>query len=438
MRVPFLDLAAQLETTRPDVERAVLDVIGSGRYVGGPVLESFERAMARYVGVDHAIGVSSGTDALLVSLMALDVGPGDLVVTTPYSFFATAGAVVRLGAMPVFVDIDPRTFNIDPARLADWFERETEPRSRVKAILPVHLFGQCADMAPILEVAAAHGIPVVEDAAQALGARYPGRGGKPARQQRGAPGDAGGGAGRRSGGDGNHTPGGSSGGAARGGAGGRRVGSAGVDAGRPAGSMGTLSCFSFYPTKNLGAMGDAGLVVTADAALAARVRRLRNHGGHKEYRHPEVGGNFRLDTLQAAILTAKLPYLDRWHVRRRQRAAYYDERLGVPGIELPVAAWGRDRHIYHQYVIRAPGRRDALRAHLAARRIDTMIYYPVPLHLQPCFQHLGHAPGAFPRSEDAAARSLALPIYPELTPAMQDRVIEEIATFLRREVYRRR
>lgn len=402
MRVPFLDLAAQLETTRPEVERAVLDVVASGRYIGGPVLEAFERAMADYIGVEHAVGVSSGTDALLVSLTALDVGPGDLVVTTPYSFFATAGAVARLGAIPVFVDIDPRTFNLDPARLADWFEREVERRSRVKAIVPVHLFGQCADMAPILELAAAHGIPVVEDAAQALGARYPASGG-----------------GNRSG----------AGGGGRSDAGGSRVGDAEGDGGRPSGAMGTLACFSFYPTKNLGAMGDAGLVVASDAALAERVRRLRNHGGHAAYQHPEVGGNFRLDTLQAAILAAKLPHLDGWHARRRERAAYYDEHLAVPGIELPVAAWGRERHTYHQYVIRVPERRDALRAHLAARRIDTMIYYPVPLHRQPCFHNLGHAAGAFPRSEDAAARSLALPIYPELTPAMQDRVIEEIAAF---------
>ena len=376
MRVPFLDLAAQLETTRPDIERALLDVVVSGRYVGGPVLDAFEQAVADYIGAEHAVGVSSGTDALLVSLMALDVGPGDLVVTTPYSFFATAGVVARLGATPVFVDIDPRTFTIDPACLADWFERNAERRPRVKAILPVHLFGQCADMAPILELAAAYSIPVVEDAAQALGARYPSEGGD-----------------------------------------------------RPAGGLGTLSCFSFYPTKNLGAMGDAGLVVTADADLAARVRRLRNHGGHAAYEHPEVGGNFRLDTLQAAILAAKLPRLDGWHARRRERAAHYDEHLAVPGLELPVAAWGRERHTYHQYVIRVPDRRGALRAQLAARQIDTMIYYPVPLHQQPCFHHLGHPAGAFPCSEDAAVRSLALPIYPELTPAMQDRVIEEIAAF---------
>ena len=431
MRVPFLDLAAQLETTRPDVERAVLDVIESGRYVGGPVLDAFERAMADHVGVDHAVGVSSGTDALLVSLMALDVGPGDLVVTTPYSFFATAGAVARLGATPVFVDIDPRTCNMDPARLAEWFDGEAERRSRVKAIVPVHLFGQCADMAPILELAAAYGVPIVEDAAQALGGRYPGPGGKLARQHRDASDGAGGDAGRRSWGDGNRTSGGRTGGGTHGRAGDGRVGSADVAGDRPAGSMGALSCFSFYPTKNLGAMGDAGLVVTADTELAARIRRLRNHGGHGAYRHPEVGGNFRLDTLQAAVLAAKLPYLDGWHARRRERAAYYDEHLSTSCVDLPVPVWGRERHTYHQYVILVAERRDALRAHLAARRIDTMIYYPVPLHRQPCFHHLGYPAGAFPHSEDAAARSLALPIYPELTPAMQDRVIEEIATFLR-------
>ena len=404
MRVPFLDLVAQLETTRPDVERAVLDVVASGRYVGGPLLDAFEQAMAAYIGVDHAVGVSSGTDALLVSLMALDVGPGDLVVTTPYSFFATAGAVARLGATPVFVDIDPRTFNLDPARLAEWFESETAQRTRVKAILPVHLFGQCADMAPILELAASYGIPVVEDAAQALGARYPA-------SISGSSGGAG---------SGNHS-----------GASGGRVGAAGGGAERPAGAMGTLACFSFYPTKNLGAMGDAGLVATSDASLAERVRRLRNHGGHAAYRHPAVGGNFRLDTLQAAILAAKLPHLDGWNARRRERAAYYDEHLAVPGIELPVIAWGRTQHTYHQYVIRVTDRRDALRRHLAARQIGTMIYYPVPLHRQPCFHHLGHPAGAFPQSENAASRSLALPIYPELTPAMQDRVVEETAAFYR-------
>lgn len=400
MRVPFLDLVAQLETTRPDIERAVLDVVASGRYVGGPVLDAFERTMADYVGVDHAVGVSSGTDALLVSLMALDVGPGDVVITTPYSFFATAGTVARLGATPVFIDIDPRTFNMDPARLADWFDRNAERRSRVKAIVPVHLFGQCADMAPILELATAHGIPVVEDAAQALGARYPDT--RDSGSSSGAGGDS------RSGSE---------------------VGNSDSAGDPQAGSMGKLACFSFYPAKNLGAMGDAGLVVTGDAGLAGRVRRLRNHGGHAEYRHPEVGGNFRLDTLQAAVLAAKLPRLDGWHARRRERAAYYDKHLTIPNLDSPGIAWGRERHTYHQYAVRVPDRRDSLRAHLAARQIDTMIYYPVPLHRQPCFYHLGYPAGAFPHSEDASSRSLALPIYPELTRAMQDRVIEEITAF---------
>ena len=404
MRVPFLDLAAQLETTRPAIERAVLDVVASGRYVGGPVLEAFERSMADYIGVDHAIGVSSGTDALLVSLMALDVGPGDLVVTTPYSFFATAGTVVRLGATPVFIDIDLRTFNMDPARLAEWFACEPERRSRVRAIVPVHLFGQCADMAPILALAAEHGIPVVEDAAQALGARYPGGGGNGVGHAGGSRGAGGGGRDVEGGGCGD----------------------------RPAGSKGTLACFSFYPTKNLGAMGDAGLVATSDAVLAERVRRLRNHGAHTEYRHPEVGGNFRLDTLQAAILAAKLPHLDGWHARRRERAAYYDEHLAVPGIELPVAAWGRERHTYHQYVIRVPERRDALRRSPrgAADRHDDLLPRAAPsATVLPSPWSRGRRVPL--HSEDAAARSLALPIYPELTPAMQDRVMEEISAFYR-------
>lgn len=384
MRVPFLDLTAQLAAARTDIERALLDVVASGRYIGGPVLDSFELAMAEQVGVDCAIGVSSGSDALLVSLMALDVGPGDLVFTTPYTFFATAGAIARLGAVPVFVDIDPRTFNIDPAGLAAWFERMPELAPRVRAIVPVHLFGRCADMAPILELAAGRGIPVVEDAAQALGATA----------DTGDPGDPGG--------------------------------------RRPAGSMGKLGCFSFYPTKSLGAFGDAGLVVTSDVRLAERVRRLRNHGGHTAYRHPEVGGNFRLDTLQAAVLGAKLPYLDGWLARRRALAARYHQGLAaIPGLEPPADAAGGARHAWHQYVIRTPGRRDALRAHLAAQGVDTMIYYPLPLHRQPCFRHLGLEAGAFPHAEHAAATSLALPIYPEMTPVMQDHVIEQIAVFFR-------
>ena len=395
MRVPFLDLTAQLQTTGPAVERAILDVVRSGRYVGGPALEAFETAMAGYLEVDHAVAVSSGTDALLAALMALEVGPGDVVLTTPYSFFATAGVVARLGAEPAFVDIDPRTYDLDPRALTAWWNRQPEARERVKAIVPVHLFGQCAEMGPILELAAENGIPVVEDAAQALGARCGSREGR----------GAGGGA------DGSAGNGGAPG------------------AGRRAGTVGTLGCYSFYPTKNLGAMGHGGLVATRDPDLAATVRQLRDHGAHPPYHHARIGGNFQLDAVQAAVLCAKLPHLDGWHEARRARAAYYDRRLQAAGVTPPPRAARPESHVYNQYVIRVPDRRDALRAHLAAQGIDTMVYYPVPLHRQACFRHLGHAPGAFPRSEAAAAESLALPVYPELTAAMQDHVIAAIAAF---------
>lgn len=407
MRVPFLDLTAQLRTTGPAVERAILDVVRSGRYVGGPAIDAFEAAMADYLEVDHAVAVSSGTDALLAALMALEVGPGDLVLTTPYSFFATAGVVARLGATPAFVDIDPRTYNLDPGALTAWWDGHAERRTRVKAIVPVHLFGQGADMDPILALGAAHGIPVVEDAAQALGARC-------------AAGEGGaGGVADRSGRNG----GGNGGGAVSGG------GNGGADAGRPAGTVGTFGCYSFYPTKNLGAMGHGGLVATRDGDLAAAVRQLRDHGAHPPYHHARIGGNFQLDAVQAAVLSAKLPHLDGWHEARRARAAHYDRHLPAAGVTPPARAARREGHVYNQYVIRVPDRRDALRAHLAARGIDTMVYYPVPLHRQACFRHLENAPGAFPRSEAAAATSLALPVYPELTAAMQDRVIEEVAHF---------
>ena len=407
MRVPFLDLTAQLQTTGPAVERAVLDVVRSGRYVGGPAIDAFEAEMAGYLEVDHAVAVSSGTDALLAALMALEVGPGDLVLTTPYSFFATAGVVARLGAEPAFVDIDPRTCNLDPRALTAWWERHADRRKRVKAIVPVHLFGQCADMEPILALAAAHGIHVVEDAAQALGARCGAREG----------GGAGGGADSGTG----------NGGAPDEGGGPDEGGVPGVR--RPAGTLGTFGCYSFYPTKNLGAMGHGGLVVTPDPGLAATVRQLRDHGAHPPYHHARIGGNFQLDAVQAAVLRAKLPHLDGWHEARRARAAYYDRHLRAAGVTPPPRAARPESHVYNQYVIRVPDRRDALRAHLAAQGIGTMVYYPVPLHRQACFQHLGHTSGAFPRSETAAATSLALPVYPELTEAMQDCVIEAIADF---------
>ena len=376
MRVPFLDLRAQLRGIESEIKAAVHEVIESAQYIGGPVVEQFETAVTGYTGARHAIGVSSGTDALLASLMALGVGRGDLVITTPYSFFATAGVIARLGATPVFVDINPATFNMDPARLAAWFERETARRHQAKAVVPVHLFGQCADMTPILELSSAHGVPVIEDAAQALGARYPT-------------------------GDGDAA----------------------------AGTLGTLGCVSFYPTKNLGGMGDGGMVITNDDSLANKLRCLRNHGAYPKYYHATVGGNFRLDPIQAAVLLVKLPHLRSWYAQRQARAAYYDQHFDADGLVTPALAYERHCHTYSQYVIMVPKRRDALRTWLAGHGIDTMVYYPVPFHEQACFKDLGHRRGAFPHSEHAARQSLALPVYPELTTAMQDHVIERIGAF---------
>lgn len=367
--VPMLDLRAQLAELGPALEEAVIAAVRSTAYIMGPQVGELEKACAAYLGSKHAIGVSSGTDALLVALMALDVGPGDLVVTTAYSFFASAGVVARLGATPVFVDIEPETCNLDPRALAAWMERNPERRARVKAILPVHLYGQCADMDPILATAGRHGIPVVEDAAQAIGARY--------RERR-------------------------------------------------AGTLGALGCFSFFPSKNLGGIGDGGLVTTDDDALADKLRRLRVHGARPKYHHALIGGNFRLDTIQAAALLVKLPHLEDWHARRRERAAYYDEQLAPLGVTVPRCAWGRERHVYNQYVVRVPGDRDALRAHLTGRGIETSIFYPVPFHLQECFAGLGYRRGDLPEAERAAEQTLALPIYPELTTQQQDHVIDAI------------
>ncbi|HEU5059248.1 MAG TPA: DegT/DnrJ/EryC1/StrS family aminotransferase [Kofleriaceae bacterium] len=363
MKIPMNDLSAQLESLGGEVERAVLEVVRSGAYIMGPQVTELETRLAATLGVEHAIGVSSGTDALLVALMALGVGPGDQVLTSTYSFFASAGAAARLGATPVLLDIDPATFNLDPAALAAWLAENDA--SRVKALIPVHLFGQCADMAPILELAARHHIPVVEDAAQAIGATCP--------------------------------------------------------AGR-AGTMGTAGCFSFFPSKNLGGIGDGGLVVTRDGALAERVRRLRVHGAEPKYHHALVGGNFRLDTIQAAALLVKLPHLDAWHRARRERAAFYDRALaGV--VTTPPLRWGREHHVYNQYVIRVRRDRDRLQKALAAGGVATAIFYPVPFHLQECFRSLGHRRGDFPRAEEAAATSLALPIYPELTEEQQEHIV---------------
>lgn len=376
MKVPLLDLQRQLEPLRTEIEAAISEVVSSTVYILGPKVEELETRIAEYCGVEHAIGVSSGTDALLAALMALGVGTGDIVVTTPYSFFASVGSIVRLGATPALVDVDPETLNIDPNALARWFAENSGRIPRVKAIMPVHLFGQCAEMDPILDIADRHGIAVVEDAAQALGATYPSRRG-PCK----------------------------------------------------AGSMGTLGCFSFFPSKNLGAMGDGGMVVTSDDDLAETVRKVRAHGAKPKYVHSLVGGNFRLDAMQAAILGVKLPSLESWHSARRRNAQFYDERLQAVPVRPLRARWGAPHHIYNQYVVIAEERRSDLRRFLESRGVQTEVYYPVPLHLQECFRNLGHRPGAFPHSERAAAQSLALPIYPELTEDEKRYVVQTIEEF---------
>lgn len=376
MRVPLLDLKAQLNVIGDELKEAVLGVLDSTCYIGGPKVEQLESEIAHYVGTEFAIGVSSGTDALLVSLMALGVGANDIVLTTPYSFFATAGAVSRLGATPQFVDIDADTFNLCPDKLRAWFEAHPDQHGDVKAIIPVHLYGQCVDMDPILAIAEEYGVPIIEDAAQAIGARYPSASGT-----------------------------------------------------RRAGSMGLLGCFSFFPSKNLGGIGDGGMVTTNDAELAGKIKQLRNHGAEPKYYHPIIGGNFRLDPIQAAVLSVKLQYLDSWHERRQGNAAYYDEHLRDAGVKTPVLAYDRALHIYNQYVLMTPGRRDELRAFLAENEIGHDVYYPFAFHQQECFKSLGYQLGDFPVSEDAAAQSIALPIYPELTREMQDFVIEKITAF---------
>ena len=367
--VPLLDLQAQYAPLREDILAAVTSVCDSQRFILGPEVSALESELAALIGVDHAVGVSSGTDALLLALMALDVGPGDEVVTTTYSFFATAGAIVRLGARPVLVDIDPVTYNIDPTAM------EAAITPRTKALLPVHLYGLCADMDAILAVAQRHGVPVIEDAAQAIGATYRGRG---------------------------------------------------------AGSMGAVGCFSFFPSKNLGAFGDAGLVTTNDAALAARARLLRVHGMEPKYYHHVVGGNFRIDALQAAVLRVKAPHLAGWTAGRRTNAARYVDLFHECGladrVTLPTIPEGRG-HIFNQFVVRLP-HRDAVKAALDAQQIGNEIYYPVPFHQQPCFANLGYAAGAFPHAERAASETLALPVYAELTAVQQARVVRAIADAL--------
>lgn len=369
MTVPLLDLHAQYAPLRQNLLDALTRVCDSQRFIGGPEVEGLERELAEYLQTPHAIGMSSGTDALLAALMAVNIGPGDEVITPTYSFFATAGAAARLGATPVLVDIEADTFNLDPAATI----AAISPRT--KAIIPVHLFGQSAELAPILDAAKPRQITVIEDAAQAIGCTYHGK---------------------------------------------------------AVGSWGAIGCFSFFPSKNLGGFGDGGLVTTTDAALAHRLKLIRNHGMEPKYYHHMVGANFRIDALQAAVLRVKLPHLAAWSDARRANAARYRAlfaEAGLSEVTLPVEAPDRT-HIYNQFVIRVP-ERDRLRKHLDVAGIGTEIYYPVPFHLQQCFTGLGYKGGAFPVAEAAAASSLALPIYPELTVAQQSTVVGAIRNFYR-------
>ncbi len=371
MNVPSLDLVAQHRAVAAEVLARVMAVVESQQFILGAPVAELEAAIARLAGAAHGIGVASGTDALLLPLRALDLQPGDEVITTPFSFFATAGTIHNAGGRPVFVDIEPDTYNLDPAQV----EAAVGPRTR--AVMPVHLYGQMAAMERLLPVAERHGLAVIEDACQAIGAR-------------------------------------------------RRIGGAW----RMAGELGRATGFSFYPTKNLGGWGDGGLVVTSDAALAERVRRLRTHGGLKTYYHDEVGTNSRLDALQAAVLLAKLPFLEGWSAARRAHAAAYTAALaGLAAVRPPVTDPANE-HIFHQYVV-AVERRDALQAHLKDAGVGTAVYYPLPLHLQRCFAYLGHREGAFPVTEAAARRVLALPMYPELTESQQEQVVASIRAFYR-------
>lgn len=393
MRVPLLDLSDQYRRLEQPLRAELEEILATQRFILGPKVAAFEKAICDYTGARHAIGVSSGTDALLAILMAMGIGRGDAVVTTAYTFFATAGCVARVGATPVFVDIDPASFNMDPVALQRFLEQDCQrgddghlraPKGDiVRAILPVHLFGLCCEMDTILGLARKYSLAVIEDAAQAIGAQYPS-----------------------------------------------------AEGSAQAGTMGAVGYFSFYPSKNLGAAGDAGLVVCREEELAARIRLCRQHGMEARYFHQFVGGNFRLDEMQAAILNVKLPHLDDWSAARREKADIYREefeRRGLAGkIQLPVEPYRdrglRNHHIYHQYVIGTP-QRDALQKHLTAKEIGTAIYYPLGLHQQACFAYLGYREGDLPETERATRETLALPIYPELTRAQQAWVAEAIEEF---------
>ena len=374
--VPALNLKAQYQTIRDEIEPVVREVLESQIFVLGPEVSGLEAEIADYCGAMHGIGCASGSDALLLPLMALEIGPGDEVITTPFTFFATAGAIWRTGARPVFVDIEPETYNMDPARI------EAAITSRTRAIIPVHLYGQTAEMGPILEIARRHELTVLEDAAQAIGSAHHGI---------------------------------------------------------RAGTLGDAAAFSFYPSKNLGGFGDGGMITTDDPQLARRMARLRVHGMEPKYHHHEVGFNSRLDAFQAAVIRVKLRHLEAWTNLRREAAARYRSLFVSHGLEamvgLPVERPG-NFHVYNQFVIRVPATfRDSLRDHLTARKIGTEIYYPIPLHLQACFASLGHKPGDFPQAEAAARQTLALPIYPELTDAEQRYVVGSIHQFLGTRTY---
>ena len=367
--VPLLDLAAQHAPIREEILAELIPLIDSQRFIMGPAVGELECKIAGYTQSKFAIGCASGSDALLLAWMALELGPGDKVITTPYSFFATAGSLARIGVDPVFVDIDPVTFNMDPNQVEDAFHRHQD----IWAIQPVHLFGGCADMDPLLELGQKHGAVVVEDAAQAIGAEYKGR---------------------------------------------------------RCGAIGAMGCFSFYPGKNLGAYGDAGIVTTNDPELAGLLAKLRLHGGRDKYYHELVGINSRIDTLQAAVLKVKMGHLDAWTLRRQENAARYLKlfsALDLP-IQLPVIAPYQTRHVFNQFTIQCE-RRDELKAHLTARGVGSEIYYPLPLHLQECFADLGYAAGDLPVSERLAQRALSLPVYPELSEEDQNYVVSVVAEF---------
>jgi len=364
--IPLLDLKAQYATIKEGILAAVGEVLESQRCIGGPKVAELEEQVAAVSDCKYGVGVTSGTDAILNSLMSLEIGAGDEVITTPFTFFATVGCIARLGARPLFVDIDPQTFNLDPALI------EAVITEKTKAIMPVHLFGQMADMDPIMVVAKKHGLLVIEDAAQSITSMYKGR---------------------------------------------------------KAGSIGTAGCFSFFPSKNLGGIGDGGMVVTNDEGLYNRLALMRNHGSKPKYYHKFIGGNFRLDPIQAAALLVKLPHLDEWSEGRRRNAEYYNEKFAGSLVQTPYIS-PDCVSIYNQYCIRVP-RRDELKIHLQEKNIGCEIYYPLPLHLQECFSYLGFKQGDFPEAEKAAGEVLAIPIYPELTDAMKDTVAESILHFLR-------